>query len=177
MMLAVFAAVYGAIAALVFRRLTDRTRMRMTVNHMLAHVMEFALFIDEPRLILKAQFDLINDNFQLLRQIALPSILMAMPFVLLYPAMDWQFGNHSSNVLTLPMGRALPAGVVAETEGVRIPRTHEVSWRIRPSAKPRTNLFGMHWTVWFGLVSLIAATIPRSRLRISGENPAPQKRE
>jgi hypothetical protein len=133
--------------------------MRVTVNHMLAHVMEFALFIDEPRLILKAQFDLITDNFQLLRQIALPCILMAIPFALLYPAMDRQFGNHTSNVLTLPAGRELPAGVVAETPGVRVLRTHEVSWRIRTAAKPRNDLYGMHWTVWFGAVSVIAATI------------------
>jgi hypothetical protein len=164
MMLVVVAAVYGAIAALVFRRFTDRTRMRVTVNHMLAHVMEFALFIDEPRLILKAQFDLLKDNFQLLRQIALPCILTAIPFALLYPAMlypamDRQFGNPESNVLTLPAGQELPAGVVAETPGVRILRTHEVSWRIRPAAKPRNTLFGTHWTVWFAAVSAIAATI------------------
>jgi hypothetical protein len=124
---------------------------------MLAHVMEFALFIDEPRLILKAQIDLIKDDFQLLRQIALPCVLLGIPFVPLYPAMDRQFGNHTSSVLTLPEGQGLPAGVEAETQGVRILRTHEVSWRIRPSARARTNLLGLHWTVWFGLVSLIAA--------------------
>jgi hypothetical protein len=78
--------------------------------------------------------------------------------------MDRQFGSHSSSVLTLPIGQALPAGVVAETQGVRILRTHEISWRIRPSAKPRTNLFGLHWTVWFGAVSLVAATIFTARL-------------
>lgn len=159
MMLALCATVYGAIAAIVFRRLTDRARMRVAINHMLAHVMEFALFIDEPRLILKAQIDLIKDNWHLLRQIALPCVLMGIPFVLLYPAMDRQFRNHTASVLTLPMGRELPVGVVAETPGVRIPRTHEVSWRIRRSANPRTNLFGLHWAVWFGAVSLIAATI------------------
>lgn len=158
-MLAVCAAVYGAIAAWVFHRLTDRARMRVVINHMMAHVMEFALFIDEPRLILKAQIDLIKDNFRLLRQIALPCVLLGIPFVLLYPAMDRQFGNRTSTVLTLPMGRELPAGVVAETPGVRIPRTREVSWRIRAAAKPRTNLFGLHWTVWFGAVSLLAAAI------------------
>ena len=158
-MLVVCAAVYGAIAALIFRRFTDRTRMAVTVNHMLARVMEFALFIDEPRLILKAQFDLIKDNFQLLRQIAIPCVLVAIPFALLYPAMDRQFGNHQSNVLTLPMGQVLPAGVVAETPGVRILRTHEVTWRIRLTATPCKNLFGVHWTIWFGAVSLIAAMI------------------
>jgi len=164
MMLAVCAAVYGAVAALVFHRFTNRARMRMAVNHMLAHVMEFALFIDEPRLILKAQLDLMKENFRLLRQIALPCVLLGIPFVLFYPAMDRQFGSHSSSVLTLPIGQALPAGVVAETQGVRILRTHEISWRIRPSAKPRTNLFGLHWTVWFGAVSLVAATIFTARL-------------
>ena len=83
MMLAVCAAVYGVIAALVFRRLVDAARTRVIVNRILAHVMEFALFIDEPRLILKAQLDLIKDNVLLLRRIALPCVLMAIPFALL----------------------------------------------------------------------------------------------
>jgi hypothetical protein len=157
MMLAICAAVYGAISGWIFLRFTDRVRMRSVINHMLAHVMEFALFIDEPRLILKAQLDLIRDNFQLLRQIALPCVLLAIPFIVIYPAMDREFGNHTSNVLTLPLGQALPAGVVAETPGVRILRTHEVSWRIQPAAKPRTNLFGLHWVVWFGAISITAA--------------------
>jgi hypothetical protein len=165
MMLAICAAVYGAIAAMVFRRFTDRTRMRVAVNHMLAHIMEFALFIDEPRLILKAQVDLIKGNFRLLRRIALPCVLLGIPFLLLYPGMDRQFGARISNVLTLPTGQALPVGVVAETPAVRIPRTHEISWRIRPSATPRTNLLGLHWTVWFGLVSLVAAAVQSLALR------------
>ncbi len=162
MMLVFCAAVYGAIAALLFRRFADRVRMRPVINHMLAHVMEFALFIDEPRLILKAQLDLIKDNFQMLRQIALPCVLMAIPFGLLYPAMERQFGNHTSSVLTLPAGKALPAGVVAETPGVRILRTREVSWRVRPVTKPRTNLFGLHWSLWFGAISLAAAAAVQS---------------
>jgi hypothetical protein len=164
MMLVVFAMLYGAIAALLFRRFTDRARMRVTINHMLAHVMEFALFIDEPRLIFRAQLDLLKDNFRLLRQVALPCVLLAVPFALLYPAMDRQFGNHTSNVLTLPMGQALPAGVVVETPGVRILRTHEVSWRIRRPAYGHANLFGLHWVIWFGAVSAIAAAFARGAI-------------
>ena len=159
MMLAVCAAVYGVIAALVFRRLVDAARTRVIVNHMLAHVMEFALFIDEPRLILKAQLDLIKDNVLLLRRIALPCVLMAIPFALLYPAMDRRFSGHISNVLTVPMGKPLPPGVVVETPGVRILRTHEVSWRIRPADHPHTNLFGLDWTVWFAAISTAAALL------------------
>lgn len=165
MMLVLCAAVYGVIASLVFRGFTNGTRMRVTVNRILAHVLEFALFIDEPRLILRAQFDLLKDNLRLLRHIALPCVLMAIPFALLYPTMDRHFGDRKSNVLTLPMGQALPAGVVAETPGVRIPRTHEVSWRIETGRQPRTPLLGLNWMVWFGAISAIAAAFQRFAAR------------
>ena len=157
MTLVVCAAIYGILAAWVFRRFTNAARMRATVNRILAHVMEFALFIDEPGLILKAQLELIGDNVRLLKQIALPCVLMAIPFALIYPVLERSFGDRASNVLTLPMGKPLPAGVVVETPGVRIFRTHEVSWRIRTEPKPKPALFGLPWLVWFGVISAAAA--------------------
>jgi hypothetical protein len=157
MKLLLSAALYGAIAALIFRRFTNAARLRTIVNHVLAHVMEFALFIDEPSLILKAQIDLIKANFQLLRQIALPCVIMAIPFVLLYPAMDRNFGVRTGNVLTLPIGQPLPAGVIPETPGVRVLRTHEVSWRIRTDHNPGPNILARHWVIWFALISMVTA--------------------
>jgi len=109
----------------------DTVRLRKSINQIVAHIMEFALYIDDPVLILKAQRDLIKANFRLLRLIAVPSLLMAIPSVFLYSAIERHFAANRSNVLTLPMGRPLPPGVVAETPPVRILRTHEVSWRIR----------------------------------------------
>jgi len=158
MILVLIAALYGVIAALIFRSFTNAARLRAIVNRILAHVMEFALFIDEPSVILKAQIDLIKANVQLLRQIALPCIIMAIPFVLLYPAMDRHFGVRTANVLTLPMGQPLPAGVIPETPSVRVLRTHEVSWRIRTDRNPGPNILARHWVIWFALISTVAGS-------------------
>jgi hypothetical protein len=165
MILVLAAVTYGAIASWLFNRFVNPAKLRIVINRILAHVMEFALFIDEPGVVLKAQIDLIKANLDLFRQIALPCFLMAVPFVLSYPTMDRHFNPKTSRVLTLPSGQHLPAGVVAETPGVRILRTHEVSWRIHLVQTRPPNFFARHWVSWFVAVSVIAAALAAQLLR------------
>src|SRR6266700_6999095 len=77
---------------LVFRRFTNPESLRRTVNRILAHVLEFRLFLDEPAIILRAQRDLIVENVRLLGQIALPCLILAIPSALLYEPLDRHFG-------------------------------------------------------------------------------------
>jgi len=154
MTLFVCAALYGAAAALTFGWLTDSSMLRAIVNRMVARVMEFALFADQPRVIFRAQAGLMRANFDLLRHIALPTLLFAIPLMVLYPTMKRHYSTVEGNVLTLPLGSPLPAGVVAETPPVHVMRTNEVSWRVenppRGSAVP-------HWQFWFGVTATAAA--------------------
>ena len=48
-------AIYGVVAVLVFRRLTERAAIRRSVNRIVAHVMELGLFLDSPGLVMRAQ--------------------------------------------------------------------------------------------------------------------------
>lgn len=171
-MIAIAGILYGAVAAFVFRRLTDRQRVRQSVNLILAHIMEFRLFVDEPVLIWRAQWGALRANLALLGQIALPSLAMALLFAILWNPMDRRFGReplrvgeatvmtaHSDQVPEIP-------GIVIETPGVRIPRTGEVSWRVRPvravilpagfEARYPHNAAWMFWFFGFSTIGALA---------------------
>ncbi len=59
-------ALCGIVAAFVFRRFGSRAT-RQSINRILAHLMELRLFLDEPRLILRAQGNLLRENVSLLQ--------------------------------------------------------------------------------------------------------------
>ena len=175
-----FSVLCGAVTALVFRRFAS-SGTKQTVNRILAHIMEFRLFLDEPRLIFQAQRDLLRENLRLLRQIAIPCLIAAPFFTLVI----WQ-GDRVYGRAPLPAGEPVvvtahsdvqlhaTAGLVVETPGVRIQRTHEVSWRVRPTRPfsgtlpgfqipwPRATVLGFSWLVWFfGISSLSAVLLKR----------------
>ena len=60
-----------------FRRLADARRVRAATNQILARIMEFRLFVDEPALVWRAQKEALRANLALLREIALPCLIMA----------------------------------------------------------------------------------------------------
>jgi hypothetical protein len=178
--LALLSAAYGLGAMLTFRRFIDAAPLHRTSNRILAHVLEFRLFLDEPRMVLRAQRELIGENIRLLRQIALPCALPAILFALFYGPLDRHFGHGplrsgESVVVTAPMASGLtelqaPAGVVVETPGVRVERTREISWRVRAVSAtygrfpkgvairyPRSPILGLPWMVWFFGTSMLAA--------------------
>lgn len=134
-------AIYGVVAVLVFRGLTERAAIRRSVNRILAHVMEFGLFLDSPGLVFGAQRDLLRENVRLLRLVLLPGVILAM----LIAPMYWLYGHAplpvgEPSVVTIQMKDAAmppvrleaPEGMVVETPGVRIVRDHQISWRVRP---------------------------------------------
>jgi choline-sulfatase len=170
-------ALCGAVTAFVFRRFSS-SGTKQTVNRILAHIMEFRLFLDEPRLIFKAQRDLLRENLCLFRQIAIPCLIAAPFFTLVI----WQ-ADHFYGRAPLPPGEPVvvtahsdtqlhaPADLVVETPAVRIQRTHEVSWRVRPTRPfsgtlpgieipwPRTTVLGVSWLLWFFAISSLSVVL------------------
>jgi len=140
---------YGVVAVLIFRRLTDESSIRRTVNRILAHVMELGLFIDSPSLVFRAQRDLIRENVRLLRLTVLPGAILALLFAILYPPMNAIYGHSplpvgEPSVITLQMKDATmpavqleaPEGMIVETPAVRVLHDHEISWCVRPVKNP-----------------------------------------
>jgi hypothetical protein len=133
-------AIYGLAAAIVFARFSDRTAIRRTTNRMLAHVMEFRLFVNSPALVLRAQRDLLRENFHLLRLIFLPCAILALTFIVLFPPLDAMYGQapikageraivtaHVSGSASLET----PAGIEVETPGAQAVHDGLISWRVR----------------------------------------------
>jgi hypothetical protein len=180
--LCVVSAIYGVVATMVFRRFTDAGRLRGTINRILAHVMEFRLFLDDPRIILRAQRELIGENIRLLRQMALPCAILAIPFAFLYGPLNRHFGHGLLRIgePAVVTARGMtelkaPRGIVVETPGVRVLRTGEISWRVRPVAivyggfptgvevrYPRALLLHLPWVIWFLGISALTASIAHS---------------
>lgn len=129
----------------VFRRWSDRQAIQRTTNRMLAHVMEFRLFVDEPALILRAQRDLFAENWRLLLLLLRPSLILTIPFLLLLGQMDAWYGHAplragAAAIVTAQFRTAHPAGINlrvpqgidVETPGVQVASLNQISWRIRP---------------------------------------------
>ena len=136
----------GAGSLWAFRRFSNPSKVRLSINHVIAHLFELRLFADEPALILRSQRDLLSANWDFLRQMTSPSLLLAMPFAILLLALKAFFGHapleigkpaivtvHCSQGILSPTAKLVaPAGIEVETPALRIPTTSEISWRIRP---------------------------------------------
>jgi hypothetical protein len=148
--LGVVSALAGLAMVYVFRRWSDQRVLRATVNRMLAHLMEFRLFVDEPALVMRAQRDLFIENWHLLRLVARPSLILVIPSIILLGQMDACYGRapltigHPA-VVTIQLKNTggiakpevvlkTPVAIRVETPGVRVARLNQISWRIRPSA-------------------------------------------
>jgi hypothetical protein len=136
--------IYGLAATLVFRRFSDEVSIRGTVNRMMAHVLEFRLFLDSPALVLRAQRDLIRENLRLLRLILSPCAILALVFTILFPQLDAMYGHAAlpigePSIVTVQLtGDAVletPAGLEIETPGVRSVHDRSISWRVRPRGR------------------------------------------
>lgn len=146
--LVVFSAIYGWAAALTVRRFSNTARVRVTTRRIVAHLMELQLFLDSPSVILRAQRDLIRENFRLLRLVAPASLIPAAIFALLYPQLDALFGHSPLRVgeqttVTARVDDArleAPAGFKVETPAVRDVHDHVVSWRVRPLGRASGDL-------------------------------------
>jgi len=89
---------------LVFRRTSDQAAVRLAKSLVTAHLLEFRLFMDEPRLILKAQRDLIVANARFLKLMLRPLLVLALPMALLLAAMEGHTLEEVAAMLGLPIG-------------------------------------------------------------------------
>jgi len=175
-LLTLAAIAYGGLAVILFRRV----ELRPVTNRIVAHLLSFRLFIDEPQLIFRAQRDLLRENLRMLRLIAVPCLILAAAFgLVMYFFADGPIPPGKPFVVSQPDGSALPAGLVPETPMVRVPRLHQVAWRVHaapgfsgtvPGPHTAAHVFGLHWLAWFVGLSALASFLlsvlyrPKSRL-------------
>jgi hypothetical protein len=139
---------------LVFRHASDQAAIRRAKNLVAAHLLELRLYMDEPRLILRAQRDLIVANARFLKLMLRPVLVMTLPMALLLALMDGFYGHAplpadrpALVTLQLKGGSSGPApsleptpDVVVETPPVRAISQQQVSWRVRPVRESKGEL-------------------------------------
>jgi hypothetical protein len=133
-------AIYGLVAAVVLARFSDRAAVRRSTNRMIAHVMEFRLFLNSPALVLRAQRDLLRENLHLLRLILLPCLILALIFTVLFPQLDAMYGHTPLRIGERAIVTAharegsileVPPGIELETPGAYNVHERQISWRVR----------------------------------------------
>ena len=136
----------GIAALIVFHHASDQAAIRRSTSLVFAHLLEFWLFMDEPRLILRAQRDLIVANGRLLKHLMRPVLILLVPMALLLAEMDAFYSRaplplRQAAIVTLQVKDAampapsltVPAGITLETPAVRVVNERQISWRIRPT--------------------------------------------
>src|SRR5437879_5330742 len=87
------AGVFSAAAVLWgFARFSDQAKIRLVRRQMKASLYEMRLFIDEPRVLLRAQKQLIVSNIRYLGMMLRPVMLISAPMLLLMAVLDAVYG-------------------------------------------------------------------------------------
>ncbi len=130
----------GFFLAWLFQRNCQKVALRLSANRMIAHVLEFRLFMDEPGVIFHAQRALLRENLRMLRLLIQPSAVVGIPSLLIFFLFNGFLGYEALPlgkpvVITAPVRgtdlRAAPP--CANTPAIRIPRLNQVSWRVVPT--------------------------------------------
>ncbi len=186
-------AAYGLATAWLFRRFTKREPLSTAANRIIAHILEFNLFIDEPRLIFRAQRDLLRANFAMLRVVALPMLVAGALLAVAWKPLAAHLGHAplqagdvtiarvASTAATLDL--VAPFGVAIETPALRVQAEAATMWRIRALSPvngdfrtvpkplpvqidyPAAKYFGVSWLWTFCLASLVTSTLALVRER------------
>jgi len=139
----------GILTALVIRRTSNRSALREQRNRIHAHLLEFRLFFDEPRLIWGAQLDLLRANARLLWLLLPSTLILALPMTWLFLQLEGVYGCRALHpgeaaVVTAQLSRPIQAtdhfalqgigGIAVETPPIRVAHDNQVAWRIRPAS-------------------------------------------
>jgi hypothetical protein len=149
--LVLISAACGLGVAWIFHRTTDRAAVQTARKRVYAHLLEFRLFADDPRLIFRAQLALIAENARLFRLLLPPLLISAVPLAWIALQLDAVYGSRP-----LPVGQAAvvtaqlekdavlsldgPPEFSVETPPVRDSVDQQISWRIRPTQAVRGSL-------------------------------------
>lgn len=142
------AGVLSAAAVLwAFARFSDQAKIRGVRRRIKASLYEMRLFVDEPRVLLRAQKQLIAANLRYLGLMLRPVVVIAVPMFLLMAWLDSLYGYRPLHpgepaLLTVQVrpeidlrsvrpALEVPPGVAVETPAVRIPEERRFCWRIR----------------------------------------------
>ncbi|MGH9620572.1 MAG: hypothetical protein ACRD45_12845 [Bryobacteraceae bacterium] len=138
----------GVVFLFAFRQFSNQRAIRATRRRVQASLYELRLFVDEPRLVWRAQGTLLWVNLRYLGLMLVPALILCVPVALLIAFLEPYYGKAplvagQPTIVTVKLHHPLsaaftdpvlqaPPGFAVETPGVRIPVKREISWRVRP---------------------------------------------
>jgi hypothetical protein len=144
--LTVLAFLAGLAILPVFGRFSDTAGLTLAKRKIRAALYEFRLFGDEPRLVFRAQRQLLYWNAHYLGLILRPAAIVLVPMLLLLMQMDILYSHRALRVgesaivsariaddvnLTAVDPQLQATGAAVESPAVRIPGEHRVLWKVR----------------------------------------------
>ncbi len=153
--LTVIAFLAGLAILPVFARFSDKAKLSLAKRKIRAALYAFRLFGDEPRLIFRAQGQLLLWNARYLGLMLRPAAIVLIPMLILLFQMDVVYGHRAlhvgeSTIVTAQMADAVNLstttpvlksnGIAVETPAVRVPDEHRVLWRVRALHPGRDSL-------------------------------------
>jgi hypothetical protein len=139
----------------VFAKYSDAARLTLAKRKIRAALYAFRLFGDEPRLVFRAQGQLLLWNARYLGLMLRPAAIVLIPMLLLLVQMDIVYGHRALHVgeqtivsaqlanavdLSTTTPQLTSNGATIETPAVRIPDEHRVLWRVRALSPGRDRL-------------------------------------
>ena len=139
----------------VFGRFSDNAGISLAKRKIRAALYEFRLFGDEPRLVFRAQGQLLLWNARYLGLILKPTAVVILPIIALTMLMDTVYGHRplqlgEDTMVTARMADSVDLNTISpelrgknitvETPSVRIPERHQVVWGVRATSLGRDKL-------------------------------------
>ncbi|MGC1872609.1 MAG: hypothetical protein WA700_16745 [Acidobacteriaceae bacterium] len=139
----------------VFGRFSNTEGIALAKRKIRAALYEFRLFGDDPRLVLRAQGQLLRWNARYIGLILKPAAIIIFPIIVLMAMMDTVYGHRALQVGEDTMVTARVANnvdlnnispelhgsnITVETPSVRLPDQHEVVWGVRAAVPGNETL-------------------------------------
>ncbi len=137
----------GVVLLWIFSKTSDQRKLRRTKKRLQARLLELRLYGDEPRIVLRAQKQLLKENLRYFAIMLGPARVVMPVMITLLIILEGFFGMRpiapgEDVTLTLQMATPVtaktpapeleaPEGIVVETPAVRDIDDNQVSWRIR----------------------------------------------
>lgn len=139
---------FGLLTLWAFRRTTDLVAFRQTRKRLVARLLEFRLFYDEPALIWRAQKAIVRENLRLFALLVHPALVLTLPMAWLLMQLEAVYAyaplevgrpavvtaQIAGELTSGDAGASLeaPPGISVETPPVRSATDRQISWRVRP---------------------------------------------
>ncbi len=142
----------GIVMLWVVGKTSNQHAVERSKKHMQAHLLEMRLFGDDPVLLLRAQKDLVLNNFKYAMHMLRPMLFLTAPMVILYSHLDAVYGRRPLRIgetalvtAKMDLSGATPSltasrGFEVETPAVRVRPAGEASWRVRAVGEGEAEL-------------------------------------